>query len=273
MTLITKQDGETEPFDRSKLEGSLLRAGTSKEETSKIVEHIEKELKEEVETSDIYKHAFSLLKKQEKPIAARYSMKRAVMALGPSGFPFENFVAEIFKKRGYDTEVGGIISGKCVDHEIDLCATKGEEIIGAEIKFHNKQGIKSDVKVALYVHARFEDLKNKGSNVSKWWLLTNTKFTKNAVKYGECVGINMVSWGYPQNGNLNDLIEEAGIQPVTSLTTLTEPDKKTLMDHKVVLCRSLHQNEKLMDELGFQKEKIKSILSESQALCSTRSSK
>lgn len=268
--LITKQDGNKEAFDSEKLRISLRKAGTSEEECDKIIQQIESELKEGMSTSLIFTRAYSLLKKQKMPIAARYSMKRAVLDLGPSGFPFEQFIAEIFKKRGYITEVGKIIKGACATHEIDLYAHKGDKSIAAEVKFHNRQGTKSDLKVALYVHARFEDIHAHSDNahlVQERWLVTNTKFTHNAIKYSTCVGLYTVSWSHPSSGNLNDLIEESGIQPLTSLTTLSKQDKRVLMDRDVVLCRSLPGKQDMMKSLGFPESKIETILSESESLC------
>ncbi|MCH7529958.1 ATPase [Patescibacteria group bacterium] len=274
--LITKLDGNKEAFDSSKLRASLIKAGTSEAECDKVIQKIESELKEGMNTSLIYRRAYTLLKKQEKGIAARYSMKRAVLDLGPSGFPFEQFIAEIFKKWGYSTEVGKIIKGACAKHEIDLYAHKDGKNIAAEMKFHNKLGIKSDLKVALYVHARFEDIQANSSNTSpidERWLVTNTKFTHNAIKYSKCVGLRTVSWSDPPSGNLNNLIEESGIQPLTSLTTLSKQEKRALMERDVVLCRSLFEKQDMMKSLGFSDSKIETVLSESRSLCGSRNTK
>lgn len=275
--LITKLDGNKEVFDSSKLRRSLIKAGISEAECNKVIQKIESELKEGMSTSLIYQRAYALLKKQEKGIAARYSMKRAVLDMGPSGFPFEQFIAEIFKKRGYSTEVGKMIKGACAEHEVDLYARKNGKNIAAEMKFHNKLGIKSDLKVALYVHARFEDIQaNNSSNaisIDERWLVTNTKFTRNAIRYSKCVGLHTVSWSDPSSGNLNDLIEESGIQPLTSLTTLSKQEKKALMERDIVLCRSLSEKQDVMKNLGFSDNKIETVLSESQSLCGSPNTK
>jgi len=157
--LITKADGNRVPFDATKLYTSLHRIGANKETADHIVNQIEKELVSGMSTTQIYKRAFSLLRKEERPSAARYSMKRAVLALGPSGFPFEKFVAEIFKERGFAAIVGEMVQGSCAKHEVDMVAQKNATHIGAELKFHNRLGTKSDLKDALYVSARFEDIK------------------------------------------------------------------------------------------------------------------
>jgi len=270
--LIIKQDGDKEMFDASKLRNSLEHSGAGKDETEKVIKHIEKELKDGMTTSEIYRHAFKILKQFEKPIAARYSMKRALLALGPSGYPFEDFIAEIFRAKGYDVKVGEIIQGACVKHEVDIIAQKDGKKIGAEIKFHNELGNRSDIKVALYVHSRFEDIRkikreNDSVLIDEDWIITNTKFTSDAIQYGNCVGMKMVSWNYPKQGNLRNLIDETGVHPVTALTVLSQEDKTRLIKNKIVLCRNIKKNREILISIGFDEKKIQNIMEESQSLC------
>jgi len=191
-------------------------------------------------------------------------MKRAVRELGPSGFPFEKFIAEIFKARGYKTETGSVIKGKCATHEVDMVAEKDGKKILAEIKFHNNLGITSDLKVALYVDARFVDLGI--GTLSEGWLITNTRFTRNAIKYGECRNLHMLSWSYPQNSGLQNLIEESGVQPITALPSLSGHEKRQLLDQGIVLCRMLNAEPPNLSAI-FSKEKLEEVLIESKALC------
>jgi len=266
---IIKLDGTPEMFDPEKLRASLLRSGALSEDIDPIVSQIEAGLHDGMTTGEIYKHAFSLLKKQRTPIAARYSMKRAVRELGPSGFPFEDFVAELFRAQGYTTATGTMVRGRCVEHELDLRAEKEGKVIGAELKFHNNLGIKSDLKIALYVHARFEDLKAAQSEnrVTEGWLITNTSFTQNALDYARCVGLTMLSWSYPEGNTLQDLIERSGVQPITSLTSLTMREKRMLLEQQVVLCKKLPDSAGIMESLGMPNRRIDEVLKESRAVC------
>ena len=97
---IIKSDGVRELFDREKLLRSLRKIGTEKTLADMIVTKVEADLADGHTTKEIYRQAFSLLRKHQRPVALRYSLKRAIADLGPSGFPFEKFVAEIFKARG-----------------------------------------------------------------------------------------------------------------------------------------------------------------------------
>lgn len=270
---IVKADGSTEPFRIKKLEGSLRRSGASKNDISEVVTHISDELEEGMTTNEIYRHAFDVLKEIERPAAARYSLRRALFDLGPSGFPFEDFVAEAFREQGYRTRTGVMLSGKCGRHEMDVLAERAGERVGCELKFHNKVGIKTDMQVALYVHARFEDIDARaraskgGVPFSGKWLVTNTKFTRSAIHYAACAGMHAVGWNYPRKDNLQDLIERTGLHPMTCLTSLSNTDKRRLLDDKVVLCRTLRDDPEVLRRIGVKDKKIREVIEESRVLC------
>jgi hypothetical protein len=265
---VIKATGEREEFNEQKLRDSLARAGADSGATDKIVEQIERELKNDATTKDIYYHAFELLKKEESPATARYSLRRAVMELGPTGFPFEQFVAEIFRTKGFETQTDFIAKGECADHEVDIVAWNNEKLIMVEAKFHNELGIKSDLKVALYVKARWEDLAGTTFNFGKerkldeGWLVTNTKFSESAVKYAKCRNMKLVGWNYPEKGNLQDLIEEAHLHPITCLNSSTPSDEKLLMQAGIVLCKQAYDNPDILAQAGLSKDKIEKMLQE-----------
>jgi len=266
---VLKASGDREIFDVKKLEYSLKRAGASSRSAEQVIERVTKDLKPDVATYDIYKHAFELLHKQEKPVAFKYSLKRAIMELGPSGFPFEDFVAEILRQKGFQAETGKIIRGGCVEHEVDVVAWNDEKLIMVEAKFHNELGVKSDLKVALYVKARFEDLSKMTFNYGKerkldeGWLVTNTKFTSTAIEYGSCQGgMKMIGWNYPPVGNLHDMIIEAKLHPLTCLTSMTGREKNLLLERGVVLCRTILDNPDLLYAIGLNDSKSKKVIEE-----------
>jgi hypothetical protein len=271
--LITKENGEKEVFDPGKLIFSLQKAGAKDRVIDEVVKNVGKELRPGMGTGDIYKKAFAQLRMLEKPVAARYSLKRAVLDLGPSGFPFEDFIGEIFRVKGFNVQTGINMQGSCVEHEVDLLAYNEHKFLVGEVKFHNVLGIKSDLKVALYVQARLEDLQlyraQRGERrIDECWLVTNTKFTKTAVSYANCKGMKILSWAYPRYGNLHDLIEETKIHPITALTTLSRQEKTSLMSSGVVLCKSMEENKAAFIKNGIKGPKLDRVLEEGRLLCS-----
>ncbi|MFZ9028486.1 MAG: ATP cone domain-containing protein, partial [Crocinitomicaceae bacterium] len=163
MVNVEKASGDLVPFDIEKLRTSLYRTGANDAIIDGILGQIESELFEGMTTKEIYKRAFGLLKKRSRPSAAKYKLKRAIHELGPSGYPFEDFVAEILKFQGYKTKVGEIIRGHCVQHEVDIIAENEDELLIVECKFHIHQNRHTDVKVPLYIHSRYNDIIRKFS--------------------------------------------------------------------------------------------------------------
>ncbi len=155
---ITKSDGTQQLFEEEKLINSLKHAGANDQAIDDILETVEAHMKDGMTTNEIYSHAFSLLRKLSFHTAVKYSVRRALAELGPDGFPFERFVSRIFHAWGYETLTDQQVMGACIEHEMDVVAWKGKSLAMVEAKFHNEFGLKSDVKVALYVKARFDDI-------------------------------------------------------------------------------------------------------------------
>jgi hypothetical protein len=279
--LIKKANGESEPFDIQKLEHSLERANASRGAIHHVTHHILKELQEGISTHDIYNHAFKLLQTYERRAALKYSLRRAVLDLGPSGFPFERLISELFKKKGFQTLTDQIVSGGCVDHEIDVVAWKSKDVnknepgslIMSEVKYHGQPTLKSDLKIVLYVKARFEDLSKatfmygrEPQMLTEGWLVTNTKFTVSAIKYAECQQLKIIGWNYPLDGSLHDLIDAAALHPLTCLRTLHEQDKKYLLEQGYILCTSFLENHRILESLGLSKERQDEVLEEVRSL-------
>ncbi len=272
---IIKASGESEFFSEHKLRRSLERAKAPPELVREIIEHIKAELKDGIKTSEVYRHAFSLLKRKGRFTAGRYSIKKALLELGPSGYPFEKIVAELLKSDGYTVETGKIIQGHCISHEVDVLARKDDSFILVECKFHNQAGYKTDVKVALYVNARFWDIKKRLQAESgqdrhnlETWLVTNTKLSSDAIRYCKCTGIGAIGWGYPYDGkNLQYLLEESGLLPLTCITSLSRTQKRKLLAQGFVLCGEIAGQKEILQSVGLSKPRIVRVLEEVRELC------
>ena len=77
-----------------------------------------------ISTRKIYQIAYSILYKLSNRAAGRYRLKKALFQLGPSGYPFEQFIAKILEQEGYKTKTGQFIQGKCIKHEVDVVGKK-----------------------------------------------------------------------------------------------------------------------------------------------------
>jgi hypothetical protein len=271
---IQKASGEKVPFEEEKLRRSLSRAGAEKKTVEEVIKVIQDNLEPGLTTEKIYNDAFALLTQLSRPSAGRYKLKSAIMELGPSGYPFERFIGEILKYKGFSVQVGQIVKGHCVNHEIDVIAQKDDKHYMVECKFHNRHGYQCDVKIPLYIHSRFQDVEKQwillpghSSKFHQGWVVTNTRFTSDAIQYGTCIGLHLVGWDYPRKGSLNDLIDESGLYPLTCLTTITLDEKNRLLEAKIVLCKEICGDKKILENLGIDSIRISSILKEANDLC------
>ncbi len=272
--LVKKASGEEEPFSQVKLENSLKRVGADDESISTITDEINNWLHKGVSTKKIYKQAFKLLKRHEKGIAARYKLKKAIMELGPTGYPFEHFVGQLIRNYGFEIQIGQTLPGKCVQHEVDVVATGNNKQIFVECKFYNSQGKQANVKVPLYIRARVDDLIRKRELLPEFskisfqgWVVTNTRFTSDALEYGKCAGLHLVSWNYPKGHSLKDMIEKEGYFPITVLTSLNQNQKQLLLDEGTVLCRQIYESPEILNQLDINTAKKNALLEEISNLC------
>lgn len=265
---VIKGNGEKVLFDREKLKQALGSSGAGTAEQEKITSMVEARIYDGIPTKRIYQMAFDLLKKDSYKAAGRYRLKNAIMEMGPTGFPFEVFVGKIFETMGYEVETGVIVKGKCIQHEVDVIARKPGEMIMVECKFHMDSSSKSGVQVPLYIQSRYLDVKaaweeQYGKDLRyRGGVVTNTRFSDDALQYAACSGLVLISWDYPADTGLKFWIDKTGLQPVTSLISLTKKEKQFLLEKSIVLCSQLEENKVLLKDMGISDFQIRKILNE-----------
>jgi hypothetical protein len=273
MPTIVKADKSVEVFDPERLVESLMRAGAGEHIAHRIANRISSHIVPGASSKQIYRQAFALLRREGRPIAARYALRRALFEFGPSGHPFEDFVSHLFRAEGWQIETRKLIKGHCVMHEVDLYASHPgkEEYLAAELKYHNDVGYKTDLKVALYVKSRFDDIfecdpKVRACPLDRGFLITNTKFTTEAISYAECAGVELLGWHYPEHDNLFTRMCDARVYPVTTLTTLTGTEKRLLVNGGVVAVDMLLEDRSLLGRTGFSPARVGEVLGEAEEL-------
>lgn len=281
MILISKSNGDVVPYDQAKLRRSLQRSGAEPASIEHIIAHVESELQPGWTTRQIYQRAFSLLRKHSRPAAGKYKLKRAILELGPTGYPFEHFIGALMGQQGYNTQVGVVVQGKCVPHEVDVWAEKDGRVRVTECKFHRDVARKNNVQVPLYFHARFNDILQRwcaeapgearqADHVSGW-IVTNTRFTADAVQYGSCSELKLISWDQPAGSSLKDWIDQSGFHPITCLTSLNKAEQRAILQQGVVLCQDL--NTSVLDMSGISRNKWTRVLAESEGICTPRAAR
>lgn len=271
---VKKFNGEEEEFEVDKLKNSLRRSNATEEEIDKVIKAIHPILHDGISSKVIYKKAHSQLKKYNRASASKYSLKRAIFDLGPTGYPFERLISALLQHRGYQTKVGVILQGNCVNHEVDVLVEKNGRSYAVECKFRTDPKAVINVKTPLYINSRFLDIKSKWdsdpstvSNLSQAWLVTNTRFSSDSIDYSRCAGLRLLSWDYPENNGIKQNVDHYSLYPITTLLMLTKQEKSKLIENNIVLTKELYENPDIMDQLGFPILKKTKVLSEIKTLC------
>lgn len=236
---VIKESGQKEKLNLNKIRTSILFAGGSESLANKAVRVVREKAYPGIRTRDILHLVLEVLR-EEPGIAQRYSLKRAIMALGPTGFPFEKFVARLLREYGYKTRTDMFVTGKCVIQEVDVLAIKDGKKYMVECKYHNSPGNRTDLKVVMYTNARFLDIRHKG--FVQPWLVTNTKCTSEAEIYARCNGIRIISWNYPHGEGLEKMLMQKDLYPITSLESLTLRVKERLVMANIMVVSDLLTN-------------------------------
>jgi len=243
---IVKADGKVEPYDEDKINLSLVKASTPPNLAKKTIREVNKKIKNNMSTTQLYNKTLDQLKKLKPEAALKYSLKRAIMDMGPEGFVFEEYISKILNQYGFSTEVGRIINGYCVEHEVDITAKKEGAVHFIECKYHNSPGTKSDLKTALYINSRFVDIEKAyikngifSDDQIDAMLVTNTKCTSDAIEYARCAGLKILAWHYPEIENLEYFIEAKKLYPVSILTKITARHKEILFDSNILMIKEV----------------------------------
>jgi len=259
---VIKATGVKEIFSEDKLRNSVKRAGIPLDLQEQVISHVKSKLYDNIPTAQVYHHILEFLDTTQIPYSkSRYSLKHAIMRLGPTGYPFEDFLTEIVKVLGYQATVRNHVRGRCITHEVDVIATKGDEKAMIEAKYHNLPGNTTNVHVALYTKARFEDVKDI-NQLTHAWIVTNTHITQDALVFAKCANIRVISWAYPEGESLRDIIEKNKIHPITQLSSLSFSQMQQLLTHHTVLCKDIAANPSVLDILQLPKQQKDDVLQE-----------
>lgn len=264
--------GEKEPFSLRKIYIATRNAGLDDNSALKIAKTIEGEVYPGIKTSEISKRIRKLLERNYQRSAIKFSLKKAIMELGPAGFTFEKYIGEIFARNGYKVKLNQHLFGlsRC-QYEIDFLAKKENLVFVGECKYHNAPGERVDLKIALANYARFLDIAKSSSfksNKLKSILVTNTKFTSEAVQYSEFVGVELLGWKYPKGRGLEYFIEKENLYPMTILPSFRGYLTEIFAEKKIMLVLDLLENptENLAKKLQLRREKIEELVNEAKIL-------
>ena len=85
--------------------------------------------------------------------------------------------------------------------------------------------------------------------------------------YGKCVGMNLVSWDYPNGGSLKNWIDYSGLHPITAMQGLKKKEKQLFIDNGIILCRDLVDNIEKVESLGIPHARLQKAIEEAGGIC------
>lgn len=266
---VLKEDGTREKFDPSKVKRALRRSGLSPKEAEHVLKLFKPYLREGITTKQIYSRVYTIIRELRPEVSHRYNLKRALLFLGPSGYFFEEFTARLFGALGYHTEFRQLPAGKCVNHEVDVIARKGKEKLMIECKFRNEPGDRCRIQTALYVYARFLDLRDGAKRYARKpftqpCLVTNAKFSTDVITYAECMGMRLLGWRYPLKERLEYMIDRTRCYPI-SVIKMKHKTLHTLLRAGFITVNDLPRTPKeLVEKTGISLSNAQRILKEAE---------
>lgn len=76
----------------------------------------------------------------------------------------------------------------------------------------------------------------------------------------------MISWNYPSDRSLRDVIDEFRLYPLTCLSALTKQEKQWLLAKNYVLVKDVYNNSDLLKKAGVSENRLKAVLEEGEKL-------
>lgn len=264
---VTKADGTKQLFDREKVIGTCLRMGATREIAEKIVEKIEMKIYAGIETRKILSMIFRQLRKYRAAIKHQIDLRKALSLMKPKP-DFERFVQILLREHGYRVSPNQIITGKCTEHEVDAVATKDGETYIVEVKHHFKYHTPTGLDVSRIARAVFEDVTEgfklglNSLRIDNAMIVCNTKLSEHAKRYAKCRGIYHIGWSSPSNRNLQTMIEEKKLYPITYLKGLNITTRRKLASVGIILLKQLTAKnlEELGRETGIRRVALTSII-------------
>ncbi len=262
---VIKESGEKEDYNPSKVRDALRRAGLSSKAADEVIDRLEPKLYDGITTKKIYQTVYEFVDELKPEVSHRYNLKRALLEIGPAGYGFEDFTSKLLSLEGYRTEVRQIIQGKCVTHEIDVIAAKADDTYLIECKFHNQAGLRCSIQTALYVYARYLDIAEGAKlghcrKFTKPWLVTNTKFSDDVVKYADCMDIPLLGWRQPLDNSLESRIDKTKCYPITVIPMNVDV-RGRLLARKIITVFDIPESaDKLVEIAGISLPRAKEIV-------------
>ena len=249
--------------------------GATRDVAESIAEEIETRIYDGIETKKILQMIFKRLRKHKPAIRNQIDLRKALSLLNPAP-DFERFIQLLLSEHNYEVTPNQIIRGRCVEHEVDAVARKNGETCIVEVKHHYKYHTPTSLDVSRISRAVFEDVTEgyklglNNLKIDYALIVCNTKLSEQAKRYADCRGIRHIGWSSPPNHDLQTMIEEKKLYPITFLKGLNAETRNKLAHNGVILLKQLTEKtpKELRKQTGISKEKLGTIVDKTRTILS-----
>jgi hypothetical protein len=240
-----------------------------------IADEIESRLYDGITTRRILQMVYNRLKRHRPVMKLQIDLRRSLSILR-SAPDFERYIQLLLREHGYEVTSNQIIRGRCVEHEVDAVARNDGKTCIVEVKHHYKYHTPTSLDVSRISRAVFEDLTEGyqlGHNKLKIdyaLIVSNTKLSEHAKRYADCRGISHISWSSPPNHDLQTMIEEKKVYPVTIVRGLSATTRNKLTSNGIILLKQLTEKNivELRRQTGISKQKLVPLVDSARAILS-----
>jgi len=245
---VTKADGSKQLYSREKVEKTCLRMGVDEDVAKEVAERIERSLYFGIPTNKLLQMIYRALQKYKPAVRQLYDVRKGI-SLMDSKPEFELFIQTLLGQNGFDVNPNQILRGNCVEHEVDAIAKKDWVTFFVEIKHHFGYHTLTGLDESRIARAILEDvaecfaLGKIDLKIDRAMIVTNTRYSEHAQRYGKCRNILQIGWDSPQDNNLRSMIEKKKLYPLSCLRSLKHEARARLVNCGVILIKQLAEED------------------------------
>lgn len=219
---VRKADGSRQPFEREKVMRTCLRMGASVHAAEQVAHRVEGRVYDGISTAALLQMILRFMRSQKPDLRNILDLRKGLSLMVPKP-EFEVFVQALLASNGFEVSPNQLLVGKCVLHEVDGIARRDGVTYFVEAKHHVNYHALTGLDESRIARAILEDV-GEGFVLGKSLLkvdgamiVTNTRYSDEALQYGSCREILQVGWSSPVGRGLKDLIEGVSMFPLSCL--------------------------------------------------------
>jgi hypothetical protein len=263
---VKKADGSFQKFDKEKVARTCLRMGTDRQTAYEIADKVEARVYDGIPTSKVLQMIFHYVRINKPHVRNLYDLRKGISLMG-SKPEFEAYVRAILAHAGFEVSPNQLLAGKCVTHEVDGVARKNGFTYFVEAKHHLNYHTPTGLDESRIARAVLEDvvegfaLGRSNLKIDGAMIVTNTRYSEEAIQYGKCRGILQIGWSSPDGHGLQDLIEGTNLFPLSCLRGLKRDVRDKLVTSGIVILEQVLNEEttELARKTGLPSQVIRKI--------------